>query len=885
MEKACLAVMTLTMACGGLSAGTIVRDVNYDGYIQHVGAYNALVTTGSGVLVGAWYRADPPTIFEQRSVSKWDISGLKPVDSAVITFHVSWSSLTDVLAGDITISTFPTDSNGAVVETDGGWNGDIPIAPTASKVAFASAQADWTDVTVDVTDWLNAAIDAGLPYFSVRLSVDYLFQEPALSAITPGNSPVCFICSDSYWPSTLTFIPEKVQAPVFSQTYPYVSGPTPITINCGTEEANIYYTLDGSTPTSASTLYTGEVMVNPSKTLKAIAVTEGYSDSLVTSASYFLLQERQVDKTVDHDGWILHNGGYNAVNDTGYGIQVGAWYRATPETIFEERGVFKWDMSNIVGPINSAVITFYINWSSLTDALVGNIKISTFTTANNGAIVDTDGGWDGATPIAPTASKMAFISATTSAIAVDVTDWLNAAIDDGLTYFSIRLDADYLFVEPTLSSLVPGANPISYIWSSDAYPATLTYVSVVPAQVEAPVFSQTDPYVSGPTPITMTCATEGANIYYTIDGSMPTASSTPYTGAVEVNNAITLKAIAVASGYSDSPVTSVSYVLACGIPAINSINVDGNLSDWSASSPWSQAYVHWIGSMSSTTRAKFAWNDENDMLYVAIETNEFSDLLGGHPVVGFGTSLDQAAIYADGATQLAFDTIAGGNSVNIVNEIHEYKILYPSGTKTYVDSGIVGVQAGYSYNGSVWTYEIAIPLWTNWAIGQMTTKTNLSAGDAIYLYSMMHNKLNGVNGTDLTYNGNPGFPSPGGFAKAAKLTLLAPIPGDANNDGMVDVGDLGILAANYGGSDKSWGQGDFNGDHLVDVGDLGILAAHYGEGSINASSFSDDYAIAFGTTVEEDTQEVTNSSICSTLGLPLIAGLALMGLMLVKLEE
>ena len=42
-------------------------------------------------------------------------------------------------------------------------------------------------------------------------------------------------------------------------------------------------------------------------------------------------------------------------------------------------------------------------------------------------------------------------------------------------------------------------------------------------------------------------------------------------------------------------------------------------------------------------------------------------------------------------------------------------------------------------------------------------------------------------------------------------------PGDANGDGKVDVSDLGILAANYGGTGKTWALGDFNGDHKPDI--------------------------------------------------------------------
>ena len=113
------------------------------------------------------------------------------------------------------------------------------------------------------------------------------------------------------------------------------------------------------------------------------------------------------------------------------------------------------------------------------------------------------------------------------------------------------------------------------------------------------------------------------------------------------------------------------------------------------------------------------------------------------------------------------------------------------------------------------------------------------------------------------------------------------IPGDANGDGMVDVGDLGILAANYGGSGKTWTQGDFNNDGLVDVGDLGILAAHYGEGVTGSLDFNADYDKVFGSTVAEDTDDDADvsSSICSGLGLPLIVGLLFVGLMFVRSKE
>ncbi|NLE30470.1 MAG: hypothetical protein GX629_12455 [Phycisphaerae bacterium] len=116
------------------------------------------------------------------------------------------------------------------------------------------------------------------------------------------------------------------------------------------------------------------------------------------------------------------------------------------------------------------------------------------------------------------------------------------------------------------------------------------------------------------------------------------------------------------------------------------------------------------------------------------------------------------------------------------------------------------------------------------------------------------------------------------------LTLCRSRYGDANGDGEVNVGDLGILAANYGGSEKNWSMGDFNGDGEVNVGDLGILAANYGS---SGSSFAADYAKVLGTaTVDEKSeQDAASGTLCSGLGLPMSVGFLLAGLMLVKLKE
>jgi hypothetical protein len=54
------------------------------------------------------------------------------------------------------------------------------------------------------------------------------------------------------------------------------------------------------------------------------------------------------------------------------------------------------------------------------------------------------------------------------------------------------------------------------------------------------------------------------------------------------------------------------------------------------------------------------------------------------------------------------------------------------------------------------------------------------------------------------------------------------IPGDINGDGLVDVADYDIWAANVGKAGATWSQGDLNGDGLVDVADYDIWAADVG---------------------------------------------------------
>lgn len=100
-------------------------------------------------------------------------------------------------------------------------------------------------------------------------------------AVTTGthNSPVT---------SAAYVINGAVATPTFSPVAGSYSGTQSVTISSVTSGATFRYTVDGSTPTASSTLYTGAISVAVSKTIKAIGIKAGFSNSAVATAAYVI---------------------------------------------------------------------------------------------------------------------------------------------------------------------------------------------------------------------------------------------------------------------------------------------------------------------------------------------------------------------------------------------------------------------------------------------------------------------------------------------------------------------------------------------------------------------------------------------------------------------
>ena len=87
--------------------------------------------------------------------------------------------------------------------------------------------------------------------------------------------------------STQTAPKLTVAAPVFKPDgATSFRGTQTVEISCATPGASIYYTTDGTTPTSTGTIYSGAISLTSTTTIKAIAVKADMNDSAVAAATF-----------------------------------------------------------------------------------------------------------------------------------------------------------------------------------------------------------------------------------------------------------------------------------------------------------------------------------------------------------------------------------------------------------------------------------------------------------------------------------------------------------------------------------------------------------------------------------------------------------------------
>ena len=317
-----------------------------------------------------------------------------------------------------------------------------------------------------------------------------------------------------------------------------------ITLSCNTKDATIYYTIDDTEPTVSSTKYEGEFTLSASATVRAIAVKEGCNDSQVASATYTVVDNDKTKvrfKNVQKNGTVYYFT-YDATNGLGLttnendatlyargnGTTNGTYTFQTPDgnyLIFSGRDLS--DSNNRGYNSGKGFLTSYESAKcDLTVAtMVAGGKVESFT-----------GSYVTITGLRDFTKKVLFTSTTTQKQA----------------YFVITPDGKF--------------NGADDPYFNDSYSSAFLIEEVVVEpevkKVAAPVFSLPSGTYEEGTLLTITCATEGARIFVTDDGTTPTAESieVPNGFSFELGVSMTINAIAILDGEC-SEVVTYEYVI------------------------------------------------------------------------------------------------------------------------------------------------------------------------------------------------------------------------------------------------------------------------------------------------------------------------------------
>ena len=172
---------------------------------------------------------------------------------------------------------------------------------------------------------------------------------------------------------------------------------------------------------------------------------------------------------------------------------------------------------------------------------------------------------------------------------------------------------------------VSGSERFRY-YGSNQKPIAL-YKKVDPSEILAPAFSVAAGSFYDAQSVVITCATPGAEIYYTLDGSTPSSTSTKYTSAVAISETKTLKAIAIKGEYSSS-VTEATYTILAPLATMQEI-FEKATAVGNTATPVKVTMNNWVVTGVKGSNAYLTDGTKGLIIYTASHGFKVGDILSG----------------------------------------------------------------------------------------------------------------------------------------------------------------------------------------------------------------------------------------------------------------
>lgn len=317
-------------------------------------------------------------------------------------------------------------------------------------------------------------------------------------------------------------------------------GSQEVTLSCGTTDATIYYTIDGSEPTMESLVYSGPFTITETTTVNARAFFENGDACPEKVTATYILNQVKAPEIAPISGTTFETSQTVTISCATEGATI--YYTLDGSEPMAESSAYK--RFRISGKTTVKAI-----------AVADGMADSEIVTAEYAL---------GQCPkpvISTTSGETFYHKGNQVSIAYDC--------EEGIVHYTT--DGS----EPTKESPVyegPFTTDESMVVKAKAFSDNYFDSAVVTATltrewetVATPVITAAESFTGAKTKVEIACATEGATIRYTLNGSDPNSHAKKYTGPFYVTEGCTIKAYAVLDDYTNSEIAAKTITKVWGI--------------------------------------------------------------------------------------------------------------------------------------------------------------------------------------------------------------------------------------------------------------------------------------------------------------------------------
>ncbi len=436
-----------------------------------------------------------------------------------------------------------------------------------------NAQVDVTSIVVKAAKWGTDAstisakvgdVSADAQSLSSADFIDYTFDFAGNKATT-----ITLSAKNRLYVKSITVnykdggdVTDAVATPTFSIAGGLVEAGTKVSVSCATDGASIYYTLDGSDPSAGSTLYSEPITINEAVTIKAIAIKNGMEDSKIGTAVFSVpVSVADIAALLEANKSLGSNRETSTATYKLGGAVTAVYQNGNNLYVKDDSGYLLVFGSTGKNYKNGDVIPVGItgkvqNYYNLFELV--EIDASTFGDGVPGTAVE---------PVAVKVNEVENhpVSEYVKLEGVTVANMLGTKSNFNITdptIDGVKLTGRNNFqIDPVNGdNLTVYGFVVRYNEEYQVYPVEITSASGQEV-VATPFFSVAPGEVMAGTEVAITCATEDARIYYTLNGDEPTVASTLYENPIAVSENVTIKAIAVKDGMQNSSVKTGVYTI------------------------------------------------------------------------------------------------------------------------------------------------------------------------------------------------------------------------------------------------------------------------------------------------------------------------------------